>query len=230
MRYGENHTQILERITLEHISVLDMLEQAEVIFRRVYTFETVEGFTRVLKERIPISCFRELITNALIHREWLISSRIRVEMYADRLYVLSPGELPDGLSREEYLSDRHLSILRNKSLSLIFLKLGKIESLGSGIPMIRETYVSSPVQPVFEVSESSVSTMLPAMDAAGGLTAEQLTLFRLIRDLQPVSSGVLLERSGLARSTQTRVLNGLIEKQIIIRNGSGPATRYSLKK
>lgn len=230
VRYGENHTQILERITLEHISVLDMLEQAEVIFRRVYTFETVEGFTRVLKERIPISCFRELIANALIHREWLISSRIRVEMYADRLYVLSPGELPDGLSREEYLSDRHLSILRNKSLSLIFLKLGKIESLGSGIPMIRETYVSSPVQPVFEVSESSVTTMLPAVDSAGGLTAEQLTLFRLIRDLQPVSSGVLLERSGLARSTQTRVLNGLIEKQIIIRNGSGPATRYSLKK
>ena len=69
--------------------VLEMLEQAEMLFRRVYPYETVEGFTRVLKERIPISCFRELIANALIHREWLINSRIKVEMYLDRLYVLS---------------------------------------------------------------------------------------------------------------------------------------------
>lgn len=230
VRYGESRAQILERVTLEKMSVLEMLEQAEMIFRRVYTYETVEGFTRVLKERIPISCFRELIANGLIHREWLINSRIKVEMYPDRLYVLSPGGLPEGLSRDEYLSDRHLSILRNRSLSLIFLKLGKIESLGTGIPMIRETYASSVPQPVFDVSESSVTTMLPAVDSAADLTEEQKTLFRLIRDLQPVSSKTLLENSGFTRSTQTRLLNGLIEKQIIIRNGSGPATRYSLKK
>ena len=96
--------------------------------------------------------------------------------------------------------------------------------------MIRETYASSVPQPVFDVSESSFTTMLPAVDSAADLTEEQKTLFRLIRDLQPVSSKTLLENSGFTRSTQTRLLNGLIEKQIIIRNGSGPATRYSLKK
>lgn len=230
VRYGESRAQILERITLEKMSVLEMLEQAEAIFRRVYTYETVEGFSRVLKERIPVSCFRELIANAVIHREWLINSRIKVEMYPDRLYVLSPGGLPEGLSRDEYLSDRHLSVLRNRSLSLIFLKLGKIESLGTGIPMIRETYASSVPQPVFDVSESSVTTMLPAVDSAADLTKEQQILFRLIRDLQPVSSKTLLEKSGFARSTQTRLLNGLVEKQIVIRTGNGPATRYSLRE
>ena len=230
VRYGERRAQILERITLEKMSVLEMLEQAEAIFRRVYTYETVEGFSRVLKERIPVSCFRELIANAVIHREWLINSRIKVEMYPDRLYVLSPGGLPEGLSRDEYLSDRHLSVLRNRSLSLIFLKLGKIESLGTGIPMIRETYASFVPQPVFDVSESSVTTMLPAVDSAADLTKEQQILFRLIRDLQPVSSKTLLEKSGFARSTQTRLLNGLVEKQIVIRTGNGPATRYSLRE
>ena len=230
VRYGERRAQILERITLEKMSVLEMLEQAEAIFRRVYTYETVEGFSRVLKERIPVSCFRELIANAVIHREWLINSRIKVEMYPDRLYVLSPGGLPEGLSLDEYLSDRHLSVLRNRSLSLIFLKLGKIESLGTGIPMIRETYASFVPQPVFDVSESSVTTMLPAVDSAADLTKEQQILFRLIRDLQPVSSKTLLEKSGFARSTQTRLLNGLVEKQIVIRTGNGPATRYSLRE
>lgn len=230
VRYGENLAQILERITPEKMSVLEMLEQAEAIFRRVYTYETVEGFSRILKERIPVSCFRELTANAVIHREWLINSRIKVEMYPDRLYVLSPGGLPEGLSRDEYLYDRHLSILRNRSLSLIFLKLGKIASLGTGVPMIRETYASSVPQPVFDVSESSFTTMLPAVDSAADLTEEQKTLFRLIRDLQPVSSKTLLENSGFTRSTQTRLLNGLIEKQIVIRTGNGPATPYSLRK
>lgn len=230
VQYGESRTRILDRITLEKMSVLEMLEQAEIIFRRLYTYETIEGFDRILREKIPVSCFRELIANAIIHREWLINSRIKVEMYPDRLYVLSPGGLPDGLSREEYLSDRHLSFLRNRSLSLVFLKLGKVESLGSGIPMIREAYASSPLQPVFEVSDSSVTTMLPAMDSTGQLTPEQERLYSLIRDLQPVSSKRLLEKSGLARSTQTRLLNGLIEKQMIVRTGSGPAVRYSLRR
>lgn len=230
VQYGEDRSQILDRITLEKMSVLEMLEQAEIVFRRLYTYETVEGFSRVLREKIPVSCFRELIANAIIHREWLINSRIKVEMYPDKLYVLSPGGLPDGLSKEDYLSDRHLSFLRNRSLSLVFLKLGKVESLGSGIPMIREAYTFSVVQPVFDVSDSSVATMLPAMDSAEGLTPEQRVLYSLIRDLQPVSSRTLLDKSGLARSTQTRLLNGLIEKQIIVRTGSGPAVRYSLRK
>lgn len=57
--------------------------------------------------------------------------------------VLSPGRLPEGLSREEYTSGRYISIMRNKTLGLLFYKLGFIESLGSGIPMVMDTYKNS---------------------------------------------------------------------------------------
>ncbi len=219
---------ILKRYTLENLSVLEMLKQAEKIFKDTYSYEAVEGFTRVLKERIPAICFRELIATALIHREWQVNSRIKVEMYPDRLYVLSPGGLPEGLSEEEYRSSRHLSVLRNRSLSLVFLKLGKVETLGSGIPMIQEVYADDPVKPDFQVSDSSVTTMLPCVGTLQDLPSEERNLYNLIRDLQPVSSKELLASSGMSRSTQTRVLNVFLKKQIVVRSGKGPAVRYRL--
>lgn len=228
VEYGESRSQILKRITLEKMSVLEMLEEAEKRFRDKYTYETVEGFTRVVKEMIPFRCFRELIANSLIHREWQLSSRIKVEMYPDHLYVLSPGGLPDGLTREEYLSDRHLSILRNRSLSLIFLKLGYVESLGSGISMIKETYASSPAKPVFQVGENVITTLLPRIDSIGNLPVEEQKILNLLGSFRSMSSSELLENTGMSRSTQIRVLNSLLKKNIIVRTGKGRAVKYSL--
>lgn len=79
VEFGQTRSMILKRYTLENLSVLEMLKQAEKIFKDTYSYEAVEGFTRVLKERIPAICFRELIATALIHREWQVNSRIKVE-------------------------------------------------------------------------------------------------------------------------------------------------------
>lgn len=54
-----------------------------------------------------------------------VDGRIRIEIDPESVLVLSPG--------------RYISIMRNKTLGLLFYKLGFIESLGSGIPMVMDT-------------------------------------------------------------------------------------------
>ena len=59
----------------------------------------------------------------MIHRIWDVESQIRVLMFEDRIEVVSPGGLPAGITKEEYLSGK-LSVLRNRNLANDFLPVG----------------------------------------------------------------------------------------------------------
>ena len=71
---------------------------------------------------IPKEAFREAITNELAHRTWDVKSNINVAMYDNRIEITSPGGLPKGISKEEYLNGG-ISIPRNYILCNVFLRL-----------------------------------------------------------------------------------------------------------
>ncbi|MBQ9588931.1 MAG: hypothetical protein IJR29_01960 [Butyrivibrio sp.] len=117
---------------------------------------------RKTKETIPEMAFRESIANALMHRTWDINARIRVMMFDDRVEVYSPGGLPTGLSKEEYLKG-NVSVLRNPIVGNILYRLHVVEILGTGVRRILEAYGSSIRKPVFEVFENSIKVTLPTV-------------------------------------------------------------------
>ncbi|MDZ5532656.1 ATP-binding protein [Enterococcus cecorum] len=49
----------------------------------------------------PIDAVREAIMNAFVHRDYTMSSDIKIEIFDDRLAISSPGSLPDGLTVED---------------------------------------------------------------------------------------------------------------------------------
>lgn len=224
--YDKDPHQIRRRESYSNMSVLEMMNDVCQIFEQEYSYETVEGWQRLLKWKVPVEAFRELIANALVHREWMIQSSIRVEFFENGIRVTSPGGLPDGITQEEYLADCHISVIRNKTLAFVFLKLGLIESLGFGLPMIRSLYSQQTQQPEFIVSENYLQTFLPVFSLTEDLTPEEKMIRDLILTRQPVSAQDLLGSHSLSRSTQQRILNSLIEKKIVHRTGNGRGTRY----
>ena len=78
----------------------------------------------------------------MIHRIWDVESQIRVLMFEDRIEVVSPGGLPAGITKDEYLSGK-LSVLRNRNLANVFYRLGFVEIFGTGIMRIRQLYEKS---------------------------------------------------------------------------------------
>ena len=168
--------------------------------------------------------------NAIVHREWQINSFIRVEMTPSSITILSPGGLPEGITKDLYLSSehRHLSILRNKTLGLTFLKLGLIENLGSGIPLIHELYRTSATKPTFDVTDSSVAVTLPVLKETPDLQDDELHLYQMIRMYQPISSTELLKVTGFSRTKQLALLNTLMNANYIEKIGNGRKTKYRL--
>ncbi len=81
---------------------------------------------------IPQAVFEELLVNALIHRDYLISAPIRLFIFDDRVEIISPGHLPNNLTIEKIRIGN--SNIRNPVLTSYVAKgLLPYKGIGSGI-------------------------------------------------------------------------------------------------
>lgn len=65
-------------------------------------------------------------------------SAVSEPLLPDRFGITSAGGLADGLSQVEFFEG--FSVPRNKELMRVFIDLGMVEQLGSGVPRILENY------------------------------------------------------------------------------------------
>lgn len=228
VRFGENISIIQKRVTFENRSILEVYEKAIEIFRDYYQYEEIKGADRKKIEKIPEAAFREAIANGLIHRIWDVESQIRVLMFEDRIEVVSPGGLPAGITKEEYLSGK-LSVLRNRNLANVFYRLGFVEIFGTEIMRIRQLYEKSLRKPEFEVSENAIQIVLPIWESNLDLTEDEKMIYGILSKNRLKSMGEIAPYVSFGRSKTTKLLKEMEEKGIITVEGKGRSTKYSIK-
>ena len=124
---------------------------------------------------LGVKALREAITNAVMHRDWFFEgANVFVELYADRIEVISPGGLPKGLTPDD-LGRR--SIRRNPLIADLLHRIEFIEMAGTGIRRIRDEAreVHCP-EPEFEVDSFVTVTFRPnpAVRATAGEVTDQV--------------------------------------------------------
>ncbi len=98
---------------------------------------------------IPEIALEEAVVNALVHRDYLISSSIRVFIFDNRVEIISPGKLPNTATVESIRAG--IQIVRNPVLISFVPKIGiPYRGLGSGVPrMIEECRKANLPEPQF---------------------------------------------------------------------------------
>lgn len=97
------------------------------------TAELVDGARRVERPDYPVEALREAIVNALVHRDYLLSSTdIELSLYENRLEIISPGSLPNGITPERMRVGCRAS--RNQLIKDVMRDYGYLEHMGMGIP------------------------------------------------------------------------------------------------
>ena len=92
-----------------------------------------DGARRVDTPTYPEEVIRETIVNALIHRDYLFSDTdVELAIYEDRLEVISPGKLPNGITPERMRLGTRAA--RNNSLKDFMRDCGYLEHMGMGVP------------------------------------------------------------------------------------------------
>jgi len=111
-----------------------LVEQAlDFVQRNTRRVVRTEGGRRVERLAYPPDALREGIVNALIHRDYLFtSSDIQLAVYSDRLEIISPGRLPNGITPDHMKTGTRAA--RNQILKDVMRDYRYLEHMGMGVP------------------------------------------------------------------------------------------------
>lgn len=179
-------------------------------------------------DKIPEKAFREAVANALVHRMWDIPASIKISMYPDKIEISFPGGLPAGLSEDEYLNGQ-ISLLRNPIIGNVFFRLKYIEKFGTGIMRINYAYKNILVKPEYRIFSNSIRIILPVIKSDYKLNEAEKRLINILTDSGSMTRNEVEKAAEMEKSKTIRILNGLIDKNIIQKKGMGRATKYELK-
>lgn len=123
--------------------------------------ELADGARRVETPGLPAEPVREALVNAVIHRDYLLAhTDVELGLYPDRLEIVSPGRLPNGVTVERMLAGTRAA--RNEMLKDVMRDYGYLEHMGLGVPrkIVRGMQEFNGSEPEFVVGEESLTVVL----------------------------------------------------------------------
>ena len=102
----------------------------DFVKRNMGSVAWLEGGRRRRKRAFPLDAVRKTVVNAVAHRDYAHEGTdIEVSLYRDRLEVISPGRLPNGVTVEK-MREGVVRVARNELLEEILRDYGYIEHYG----------------------------------------------------------------------------------------------------
>lgn len=235
---GEGNTRANELATLSGPIPL-MLEGALSWARTVMDRRAVEQPDGSLHDEwtYPLVALRELIANALVHRDldqWSQGSAIEVRLKRDRFVITNPGGLygitADRLGKVKQTSARNGTLIEICRYTRAESGARVVETLASGIPKVVESLKTAGLPPaLFDDRAIAFTVVLRRNSAAmsAGLTTTQT---RILMELGagPLDVKQIEQRTGLKGPTIRKAIRALGDRIEVI-GGRGRPTTYSLR-
>jgi ATP-dependent DNA helicase RecG len=175
---------------------------------------------------IPQDAWLEALVNAAVHRSYSVSGdHIRVEIFDDRIEIESPGRFPGIADTSDPL--RVTRFARNPRIARVCADLAFGQELGEGIRRIfEEMRLAGLSEPSYFQSSGSVRLTLSSApvdrELEGRLPPGARDIARLVRESGRLSTGEIIDASGLSRPVVIRQLKSLQDAGILERFGRSP--------
>lgn len=134
---GEIPGDFIDQKTIDVPLSLQAEEAYQFLLRHISQGSSYEGVYRKDRWEYPVIALREVVRNAIIHRDYALTGKdIKIAVFDDKIEITSPGNLLPTIDFNELESGQ--SDIRNKVLAPVFKKLGIIEQWGNGLKLISE--------------------------------------------------------------------------------------------
>jgi len=100
---------------------------------QVQTSLEVDTFHHKTHSEYPVRALRELLFNAIMHRDYASFTPVRFYWFSDRIEIQSPGGFYGGVTQETV---RRRNSYRNPTIAEAMKALGYVERFGSGIQTV----------------------------------------------------------------------------------------------
>lgn len=215
-----------------------ILRQVDDLFEYFELFNKISGkivgLKRIDTRDYPEYSLREALLNAVIHRSYYFVNSTMVNLYDDKFEILSMGGLIEGITMKEIF--KGVSLSRNPNLANIFYRLGYVESFGTGIGRILDSYERDDKKPVFDVTNNTFSIILPNrnyieisnnLNIITNLSQEDIIIDHL-KTYKKITRNETERLLNVSKTRAYQILNEMLKKNIIRKENSGKNTYYML--
>lgn len=206
---------------------IPIISKIDIICRHVSEFlqkeSYLEGVRRMERTIIPFYAIREVIINAVVHRDYSIrGSSIKINVFDNRLEVISPGTLFGNIDISDIGTG--ISECRNRSIVRIFRRLNLMEELGTGIARIYDLFERKQLKkPSFFEQGQFFKAVLPQEIEYKNNTER---IYNMIKESSGIGTANIAKQIGLHHNSVLKHLNHLIANGKIKKIGSGKKIVY----
>ena len=237
-RFGKDSSDLRFQEIIEGNIVYLLKEVLEQLNRKFFTHAiSFEGMQRIEKGEYPIAALREMLLNALVHKNYLGSSVVQMRMFDNYFNIWNEGELPPGISLDS-LKRQHPSRPRNLLIADVCFKGGYIDAWGSGTLKIISTCKEAGL-PDPEIIEQDGGLLVTLFKnkynkdqlQKSGLNERQIKAVLYVVEYGSITNSKYQEINAVAKTLATEELKDLIGKKFMKQAGSkGRGSKYELKE
>lgn len=234
-RFGKDDADIKFQET-EEGNLIVLLQAVLNQLNHKFLIKTIEfeGMHRIEKGEYPVAAIREMLLNALVHRNYM-GAPIQIRVYNDKISIWNEGTLPDGLTLDA-LKRSHSSRPRNPIIADVCFKGGYIDAWGRGTIKIIETCKQAdlPEPEMIELDGGFSITLFkdnisPEKLSKLGLNDRQVKAVLILKEKGKITNKEYQEINETTERTASRDLSDLVEKGIIKSSGlKGAGAFYTL--
>ena len=235
-RFGKDDADLRFQEVAEG-NLIQLLAEVTAQLNRKFLIKPIdfEGLQRVEKDEYPVAALREMLLNALVHRNYM-GSTVQIRVYDDRFSIWNEGFLPEGLSLEA-LKRQHPSRPRNPVIADVCFKGGYIDSWGRGTLKILEACREAGL-PEPEMREQDGGFLITLYKdqlseeqlVKAGLSDRQLKAVAYIREHGTINNSQYQRINGVGKTTATEELQQLADMAILTHTGRGRGSKYEMAR
>jgi ATP-dependent DNA helicase RecG len=235
-RFGKDDADLKFQET-EEGNLIVLLQGVLNQLNQKFLIKTIEfeGMHRIEKGEYPVAAIREMLLNALVHRNYM-GAPIQIRVYDDKISIWNEGTLPDGLTLDA-LKRSHSSRPRNPIIADVCFKGGYIDAWGRGTIKIIDTCKQAdlPEPEMIELDGGFSITLFkdiisPEKLSKLGLNDRQIKAVLVLKEKGKITNKEYQEINETTERTASRDLSDLVEKGIIKSSGiKGAGAFYTLE-
>ena len=236
-RFGKSDTDIIFQ-EMEEGNLIVLLQAVLNQLNHKFLIRSIgfEGMHRIEKGEYPLAALREMLLNALVHRNYM-GAPIQIRVYDDKISIWNEGTLPAGLTLDA-LKRSHSSRPRNPIIADVAFKGGYIDAWGRGTIKILDTCKEAELpEPEMQELDGGFNitlfknTLTEEQLTKLGLNARQVKAVLFVKEKGKISNADYQKLFSISKATATRDLTELIDKFDLLKKvgQTGAGTSYTLK-